>query len=198
MAQEVEIKFAMADPRRLVRQARAAGLQLRTRRTFESNTLYDLPGQPLRARGELLRLRQYGKLWTLTHKSKGTAARHKRREELETAVTDGPAMDAVLRALGFAPSFRYEKYRTEFASADGKGHVVIDETPIGNFGEIEGPARWIDRTAKQLAITPANYITDSYAGLFFAWKARTGSPALEMTFTAVKPRSRRGALKTSS
>ena len=54
--------------------------------------------------------------------------------------------NAILRALGFAPTFRYEKFRAEWS--DGKGHVVVDETPIGNFGEIEGPSRWIDRTAQ--------------------------------------------------
>ncbi len=59
---------------------------------------------------------------------------------------NGEQMDAILRALGFSPTFRYEKYRAEWS--DGTGHAVIDETPIGNFGELEGPARWIDRTAQ--------------------------------------------------
>jgi adenylate cyclase class 2 len=62
---------------------------------------------------------------------------------------------------------------------------VVDETPIGNFGEIEGRPRWIDRTARALGIQPADYITDTYAGLFFAWKRRTGSRASEMTFRAI-------------
>ena len=63
--------------------------------------------------------------------------------------------------------------------------MVLDETPIGNFGEVEGPPRWIDRTAKSLGILPDQYITDTYAGLFFAWKRRTRSPASEMTFRAI-------------
>jgi adenylate cyclase class 2 len=116
------------------------------------NVLYDLPGQKLRARGDLLRLRKYGKKWIFTHKSKDTTRRHKARLERETRVEDGKQMDAILRALGFIPSFRYEKYRAEWG--DGKGHVVVDQTPIGDFGEIEGPARWIDRTAKVLGIAP--------------------------------------------
>jgi len=45
-------------------------------------------------------------------------------------------MDLILRALGYAPSFRYEKFRAEWT--DGKGQVVVDETPIGDFCEIEG------------------------------------------------------------
>ena len=93
-------------------------------------------------------------------------------------------MHGILTALGFAPSFRYEKFRIEWS--DGTGHVVLDETPIGNYGEIEGPPRWIDRTAHALGIAPSQYITDSYAQLFADWKTRTGSPAEAMTFGAVK------------
>jgi adenylate cyclase class 2 len=148
------------------------------------NTLYDLPGQPLRKRGQLLRLRKYGAAWVLTHKARGKVGRHKSRVETETRVTDGKIMDAILRALKFSPAFRYEKFRTEWS--DGQGHVVVDETPIGNFGEIEGPPRWIDRTARKLQIPLAAYITDAYTGLFFQWKKRNRSRAKEMTFAAVR------------
>ncbi len=180
---EIEIKFRVDDVRALTRKLRLRGFRLVTRRTHEMNTLYDLPGQLLRKRGELLRLRKYGGDWVLTHKSKGTAGRHKTRIELETEVGDGARMDAILHALGYRPTFRYEKFRAEWG--DGTGHVVVDETPIGNFGEIEGPPRWIDRVARQLGIAPADYITDTYAGLFFSWKRRTRSAAAEMTFAAV-------------
>jgi len=182
---EVEVKFRVLSLRALTRDLRQAGFKLATRRTHEVNALYDLPGQPLRQRGELLRLRKYGTEWVLTHKAKGKQddGRHKTRVETETRVADGPQMDAILHALGFAPTFRYEKFRAEWS--DGTGHVVVDETPIGNFGEIEGPARWIDRTARALHISREDYITLTYAGLFFAWKEQTGSPAEEMTFKAI-------------
>ena len=42
--------------------------------------------------------------------------------------------------------FKYEKYRTEFADAAG-GTVTFDETPIGNFLELEGSGAWIDEMA---------------------------------------------------
>jgi adenylate cyclase, class 2 len=184
MPNEIEIKFRIKNLRDLNRRLRAAGFRRITPRTHEMNALYDLPGQPLRKRGELLRLRQYGKEWFLTHKSKGVAGRHKTRLELETRVTDGEMMHVILRALGYQPTFRYEKFRAEWS--DGRGHVVVDETPIGNFGEIEGAPRWIDRTAKKLGIRPEHYITDTYAGLFFAWKRRTRSTAKEMTFGAIR------------
>lgn len=187
MPNEVEIKFRIEDLRVLTRALRDTGFRLKTRRTHEVNTLYDLPGQPLRRKGELLRLRQYGSEWILTHKAKGKAGRHKSREETEVRVDDGKRMDAILLRLGFRPSFRYEKFRAEWS--DGTGHVVVDETPIGNFGEVEGPPRWIDRTAKALGIRRDQYITSSYAELFYDWKRQTRRRADEMTFAAVKARS---------
>src|SRR5262249_39081562 len=132
---------------------------------------------------ELLRLRQYGNKWILTHKAKGKIGRHKSRVETETELQDGHKMEAILRSLGFSPSFRYEKFRAEWS--DGKGHVVVDETPIGNLAEIEGPPRWIDQTAKELGVRRDQYVTSNYAGLFFEWKKRTRSSAKEMTFKAV-------------
>jgi adenylate cyclase class 2 len=183
MAKEVEIKFRISDLKALTRALKRAGFKQITRSTQEMNSLYDLPGQQLRKRGELLRLRKYGDIWVLTHKSKGKPGRHKVRVELETCVEKGEQMDAILRALSFAPTFRYEKFRAEWS--DGIGHAVIDETPIGNFGELEGPARWIDRTARALGIAASDYMTQTYADLFFTWKRATSSPAQEMTFKAV-------------
>ena len=89
----------------------------------------------------MLRIRVYGDRCTLTHKSRGSAGRHKTRAEHETGVTSAEEMQAVLAALGFRPSFRYEKYRAEWS--DGQGDVVIDRTPIGDIGEIEGSPEWI-------------------------------------------------------
>jgi adenylate cyclase, class 2 len=188
MAKEVEIKFCIADPRALTRALKDAGFKQVTRSTHEMNTLYDLPGQKLRKRGELLRLRKYGNSWVLTHKAKGKSGRHKVRTELETRVENGVQMDDILRALGFAPTFRYEKFRAEWS--DGKGHAVIDETPIGTFGELEGPPRWIDTTAQTLGIARQDYVTQTYAELFFAWKRTSQSKASEMTFRAIRQKSK--------
>jgi adenylate cyclase class 2 len=181
--QEIEIKFRVENIGVLARRLRANGFRLITRRTHEINVLYDLPGRQLRRRGELLRLRKYGAEWMLTHKAKGKAGRHKVRIETETKVDDGGKMEAILRALGFVPTFRYEKFRAEWRGK--KGHVLVDQTPIGNFGEIEGSARWIDETARRLDIRSTAYITQTYAELFFAWKKRSRSTVNEMTFRAV-------------
>ena len=177
---EVEIKFLVSDLSSLAQQLSGGGFHLITPATHELNTLYDLPGQKLRWKGELLRLRQYGESWLLTHKSRATPGRHKSRMELETAVQDGKQMDLILRALGYQPVFEYEKFRSEWR--DGEGHAVLDHTPIGDVAELEGPARWIDRTAKQLGVARADYITKSYAELFFEWKRKYKRKAKNMTF----------------
>jgi adenylate cyclase, class 2 len=184
MQKEIEIKFRVADLRALARKLRKAGFHLVTKRTHEMNTLYDLPGEVLRKRKELLRIRKYGSEWTLTHKSGTKRGRHSSRIELETKVADGKKLDAILHALGYSPSFRYEKFRAEWS--DGKGSVVVDETPIGNFCEIEGPPRWIDATAKKLEVQPNHYITKNYATLFADWKREKRSAAEEMTFRAIR------------
>jgi adenylate cyclase class 2 len=186
VSKEIEIKFRVADLRGLARKLGAAGFRVTTRRAHEINTLYDLPAGVLRARKELLRIRKYGSEWTLTHKAGKETGRHSSRAELETGVNDGKQMDLILRALGYAPSFRYEKFRAEWT--DGKGQVVVDQTPIGNFCEIEGAPRWIDATANKLEVTSEQYITKNYATLFTDWKRQTKCRAKEMTFKAIGAR----------
>jgi adenylate cyclase, class 2 len=182
---EVEIKFRIDDIEALTASLQTAGFHLVTPRTHEMNTLFD-QGNELRRRGALLRLREYGPRWTLTYKDRSgkQSGRHKSRREIETKVENGDAMGRIIEAVGFSPSFRYEKFRSEWA--DSNGHVVIDETPIGNFGEIEGQAKWIDATAKRLNIPVKNYLKESYAELFAAWKRKTKSKAKEMTFKEIQ------------
>src|SRR5579859_485052 len=181
--QEIEIKFRVDGIRHLEEQLKRAGFSCKTLRSHEMNTLYDLPSRALTRRGELLRLRDYGGQWKLTHKAKGKAGRHKSRAETETEVANGAALEAILESLGLRPIFRYEKFRSEWS--DGAGEVVLDETPIGNFAEIEGPPKWIDSTAKALRVKRSHYITANYASLFFEWKKAHKSAASEMTFAAL-------------
>ena len=183
---ETEIKFLIDDLGAIASRLKLAGFRLITPRTHEINTLYDQAGSKLRRRGALLRLRQFGPKWTLTYKDKTgpQSERHKSRREIETQLESGDSAHRILEALGFRPSFCYEKFRSEWS--DSRGHVVVDETPIGNYGEIEGPAEWIDATAPLLHVGPEHYITSSYSELFAAWKRKTKSKAAEMTFAAAQ------------
>jgi adenylate cyclase, class 2 len=186
MSDEVEIKVEVSDLSALEDRLRALGFDLETPSTHELNTLYDTPAGKLRKSGQLLRLRQYGDKWTLTHKARGRKGIHKTRQETETQVTDAGPMNAILLALGYQQSFSYEKFRAEWS--DAEGHVVVDQTPIGNFAEIEGPPEWIDSTAERLGLDAKQYITKNYAELFQEWKRRTGSPAKAMTFAEAAPK----------
>lgn len=183
MPDEVEIKFVIHDLNAIRSSLVQHSFREVTPRTHELNTLYDHNSE-LRHRGEILRIRRYGDKWTITHKAKSRNQRHKSRVETETRVDDGEALDHVFRAIGFEPSFQYEKFRSEWT--DGTGHVVLDETPIGNFGEIEGTPDWIDRVAAQLGLHERDYITKSYAELFFDWKkAHPATKANFMTFAEI-------------
>lgn len=186
MPAEVEIKFEVSDVPALEARLRVLGFDLATPSTHELNTLYDTPAGKLRTSGQLLRLRQYGDKWTLTHKARGRKGIHKTRAETETQLADGQRMHSILLALGYLPAFQYEKFRAEWS--DAEGHVVVDQTPIGNFAEIEGPPEWIDSTAERLGVDPKQYITKNYAELFADWKRRTASPAKAMTFAETRPK----------
>jgi adenylate cyclase class 2 len=183
---EIELKFSVADVRALRVSAAELGFKLLTDRTFESNTLYDTPDRQLRARKQILRLRQYGERWTVTHKrqaSNGVAEsnpRYKTRIETESIVEDGDAMAEIFSQLGYAPVFRYEKFRTEWTSGDG--HLVLDETPIGVWAELEGAPAWIDTMLERLGVSSSQCSTDSYGTLFLKWKQASGSPAENLTF----------------
>jgi adenylate cyclase class 2 len=181
---ETEIKFRVDDLAGLAKRLEAAGFALQTPRAFESNVLYDTPNRQMRARTEILRIRGYAGKWLLTHKRLPDVGpgedTHKHRIETETEVADGEALAAVFHSLGLVPAFRYEKWRAEWS--DGEGHCVVDETPIGNFAELEGSAEWIDRAATRLGIDSARYITLSYGRLFELWRAERHSAAQNLTF----------------
>lgn len=181
---EIEVKFLFEDAAALRQRLLAAGFREETPRTFERNQLYDTPERRLREQTAILRVRQYGERWVVTHKclpkNSDPAARHKHREETETAVADGEAMGRIFEQLGYAQAFVYEKWRTEYA--DGTGHCVIDETPIGFYAELEGPPEWIDATGQKLGVAAGEFLTLSYGRLFEQWRERTGSTARNLTF----------------
>jgi adenylate cyclase class 2 len=183
---ETEVKFKVQDVEALEERLQDAGFRQETPRTFERNVLYDTSERRLRLERQILRIRQYGDKWVLTHKAlpaEGDSGLFKHRVETETTLGDGESVGAIFAALGFLPAFIYEKWRTEWA--DDIGHCVIDETPLGVYAEIEGPEDWINRTAAALGVDSSEYIGLSYGRLFEVWKEQTGSSANDLTFEAV-------------
>jgi adenylate cyclase class 2 len=180
---ETEIKLAVADAAAARATLRRAGFHISKRRVLESNTVFDTPQRALRGATSLLRVRSAGRVATLTYKGPpADGSKYKSREELEVEVSDARAAAAIVERLGFEPVFRYQKYRTEYCQAAGGGMATLDETPIGVYLELEGPADWIDRTALQLGFAESDYITASYAGLYMEWCKRRGVTPGDMVF----------------
>ena len=168
---ETEIKLAPPDVAAAKRMLYRAGFRVHKRRRFEDNLILDTPELSLRKAGALLRVREAGGKAIVTFKGRPVAGKHKSREELEVEVSGAAAMRAIAERLGFTPSFRYQKYRTEYKQPGRSGIATLDETPIGVYMELEGSPEWIDRTARRLGFAESDYITASYGSLYFEWRA---------------------------
>ena len=165
---ETEIKLRLDGPEAARRAVTALGASLQKPRHLEDNVLYDDATSSLYGSGQALRLRRADGRAIVTHKGprqdRGDGI--KGRAETELEVSDGDAFHAILTALGYRPVFRYQKYREAWRWRDVE--IVIDETPIGTFLEIEGTVATIHEAARALGRGPGDYIADSYAALFFA------------------------------
>ena len=182
---ETEIKLSVADAAAGRARLRRGGFRITRSKVFEANTVFDTPQGTLHGAGCLLRVRQAGRKATLTYKGPAEAnSKHKSREELEVEVGGAAVVAAIVERLGFEPMFRYEKYRTEYRQPGGGGLATLDETPIGVYLELEGPADWIDRTASQLGFVESEYIVASYAQLYVDWRRMGGVPPGDMVFEA--------------
>jgi len=179
---EIEIKLRLTDAAHGDALLRAAGFSLVHPREHEDNVVLDTEDVALRRAGKLLRLRNARHRTILTYKGPALAGKHKQREEIETEVADYPAFLRILENLGYTVKFRYEKFRSEYARPDDPGVVTLDETPIGTFLELEGPAAWIDQTAQLLGFHEADYITASYGTLYLQYKEQAGSTSRDMVF----------------
>ncbi len=144
----------------------ALGAKLSSPRQLEHNRVFDTPSGSLQAGGVLLRLRRCGARSVLTMKKPpqeyGTV--YKIRDETEIVVPDFAVIEKILLGIGFRACFCYEKYREGF-SLDA-AQVLLDETPIGCFIEIEGAPPAIDRVAARLGFSRGDYVIDSYHRLF--------------------------------
>lgn len=164
---ETEIKLRMAGPEAARAAVARLGARLQKPRHFEDNLLLDDREGSLRAAGSILRLRRVPEGGVLTHKGpRFSAAGLKSRRERETRVADPDVLQDILEQLGLRKVFRYQKYREIY---EWRGQeIVVDETPIGTYIEIEGDPEGIHAVATALGYGPRDYVSDSYAGLFLA------------------------------
>lgn len=189
MATETEIKLAWSgSPAEAKTLLEANGYRAATPRALETDQLFDRASGEVQRADQVLRLRRVqsteGSQAIVTYKGPATREVHKSREEIEFHVSDPDAFTAVLLRLGYQPGFRYEKFRTEFRELNGPGVVTLDETAIGVFLELEGPAYWIDATAQRLGFPQAAYLTASYARLYREYQNKNPGAPENMIFSA--------------
>lgn len=162
---EVEIKLPAPDLDAVRVRLRENDARLVSPSHFEGNELYDDAEASIAKRGCVLRLRSTPGGAVLTFKGPAQfAGGVKTREERETAVADPGELDRILAGLGYQPRFRYEKRREEWAF--DRWVVALDETPIGNFVEVEGDPTAIRAVLPRLGLDPADALPYSYADLY--------------------------------
>jgi adenylate cyclase class 2 len=183
-----------------------------TSKVHEENVIFDTPQGGLAKHGQLLRIRTEtpegrGKSKpmgpqqrvVLTFKQPmvrpaGAAAEsashgsYKVREEIEVEVAEAGNLSRIFEGLGMGGWFRYEKYRTTFRLPDSKAWakgllIELDETPIGTFVELEGPAPAIDQAAEELGYSKRDYVLKNYLRLYMEDCRRKGVEPRHMVFS---------------
>ncbi|HEY6064690.1 MAG TPA: class IV adenylate cyclase [Thermoanaerobaculia bacterium] len=180
---EIEVKLPATDLASLRGVLRVAGARPVTPLHSESNDLYDGGDGQLGSRGSTLRLRRTDHGSTLTFKGPARfEGGTKIREERETAVADPDSMERILTALGLERRFRYEKRREEWELNDCT--IALDETPIGNFVEIEGDPPAIRGALQRLGLDFSEAIPYTYAELYRRRRREDPSLPKDMVFPA--------------
>ena len=206
MAKEREIKLRVDDLGALRRGLAKLSALVVTPRVHELNAVFDTSGFDLAKREHLLRIRKEtagasggrtsraGTHALVTFKrpvsaagSNGKGERHKVREEIELEVSDEKALARIFEALGLNAWFRYEKFRTTFRLPASRAWakrllIELDETPIGVFLELEGPASAIDRAAQALGFEAKDYILANYMVLYREYCRHHRKRAVHMLF----------------
>src|ERR1700687_3454823 len=105
--------------------------------------------------------------------------------------TDKKTLARIFEALGMRGWFQYEKFRTTFrlpgSRAWAKGLLIeLDETPIGTFIELEGPASAIDRAAQALGFEKTDYVLANYMVLYREYCRSRGEEPRDMLFEKQK------------
>ena len=166
---EVKIEVSEAELESLRVQLETAGFSKTATRQKEENLLFDFSDRRLTNSGCALRLRKYGDKKVMTYKGPRKAdPLLKIREEIETLLTDFKAAQSIFEAIGLEVTFSYGKYREKYSLENESDPVAIciDETPVGNFVEIEGSRKNIERFAALFNWGPDRFIQKNYIDLY--------------------------------
>ena len=174
MADEIELKVAVADHKGLLDALQAAGAGP-AGAWLQTDRFFDTQDRSFRREDRGLRIRRIEPLGeggeartVVTYKGpRRKAGELKVRPEFETPVGDPDVLARVFEACGLQNVLTIQKRRSSWRI--GGCAVELDELPvIGRFVEIEGPDAEAVRAVRDRLGVAGEPITDSYAALIAA------------------------------
>jgi predicted adenylyl cyclase CyaB len=170
---KIEIKFKIENPGLVREKLKGAGAKF-VGKAFERTIKFDTKNDDLEKQEKFLRVRTgFENVITFKKKINKVDKNFKEREEIEVEISDPEKMEKILENLGFTKKWVMEKYREKWILGDAE--VVIDKLPkMGNFIEIEGSKKAIQKTAKILGLDLKEGITATYWGLWEDFRKRKG------------------------
>jgi adenylate cyclase class 2 len=211
MPKETEIKLAVRDMKAVERKIKKLGGKLAgagNGRVHEFNVVFDTPDGGLAKHGQLLRIRtekpqaagdikKAASRVVLTFKQPAlrsideSGTRYKIREETEVEIAEAGRLQKIFEGLGLRGWFSYEKYRTTWKLGSAQRWakdllIQVDETPAGNFLELEGPPEAIDKAASALGYGYKDYLQKNYLALYAEDCKRRGVSPGNMLFASGK------------
>jgi predicted adenylyl cyclase CyaB len=187
---EIEIKLPIQDLNEAIQKVQSLGTVF-LERHLEDNILFDRDQGQLAKGRMLLRMRNLRKAEPphdeiksiLTFKGPPEITEGaKKREEIECELFGAENLKTIFSKLGFETTFRYQKYRSVYRVPNIQLDICVDETPIGNFFELEGDILRIHEFATKLGYNRDDYITQSYVTLYYRWCQKTGNKEAYMLF----------------
>ena len=188
---ELEIKLSIINLETAVGRVQRLGAEVYLPRHLEDNLLFDRKHEPLSQSRMLLRMRnmkqpdppnkEIKSILTFKGAPEITDGA-KDREEIECEISGAQNLQTIFSKLGFEVTFRYQKYRTVYRVKGVELDICIDETPIGDFFELEGDILRIHEYATKLGYNRDDYVTQSYVTLYYRWCQKTGNNQAHMLF----------------
>lgn len=172
MKTEIEVKFKIKNPDFIRKKLRKIKAQF-VGKAFERTVRFDTRNKNLEKQGKFLRIRTgFKNTITFKQKIKTKEKKFREREEIEFEISNPRKMEIILENLGFTRRLIMEKYREKWQW--GSAEIVIDKLPFGNFIEIEGSKKSIQKIAKLLGLRLADGITATYWGLWKDYQKQKG------------------------
>jgi len=168
---EIEVKFEISNIRKIQQGLKKIGAK-KISKVLQQDISFDDENETFMKQDKLLRVRKEGDNVILAFKSKKKKARFKEAEEIEIKVSDFKKTKGILKRIGFYPmgEFRKTRERWDFKNSE----ILIDQTALGNFLEIEGTKKEIEEIIKLLELDSKKRSSKTYHELYKEYCKKKG------------------------